>query len=205
LVDLDPEETSEASAHHLCPALLDDGSEADHVSNATVQAYQAKHHTANGKFRGTKADIWEAGHHVPFFVRWPQRIKSGTQCDETICLTDLFATAADVANAELPEGAAADSYSLLPLMSGKNWQRPPVINHSAGGMFAIRDGKWKLVLGNGSGGRQNPKGKPFTKPYQLFDLSEDIAEANECSADHPEVVARLEAACERIRNREGRE
>ena len=61
-------------------------------------------------------------------------------------------------------------------MDGKGWKTPraPVVHHSAGGMFAIRDGKWKLVLGNGSGGREQPRGKPFDKPYQLFNLVADV-------------------------------
>ena len=66
-----------------------------------------------------------------------------------------------------------------------------MIHHSAAGMFAIRDGDWKLVLGNGSGGRQAPKGAPFGKPYQLYNLAEDVAEANDLADRHPELVARL--------------
>ncbi len=79
----------------------------------------------------------------------------------------------------------------------------PVVHHSSDGMFAIRDGPWKLVLGNGSGGRQTPRGKPFARPYQLFDLSPDPGEARDVAAEHPDVVERLEATFERFR-REGR-
>ena len=32
------------------------------------------------------------------------------------------------------------------------------------------------MAGNGSGGREAPKGKPFGKPYRLFDLSSDLGE-----------------------------
>ena len=77
---------------------------------------------------------------------------------------------------------AIDSYSFLPLLlsDGKNpqWNRPPSIQHSYAGIFSIRDGDLKLVLGNGSGGRQRPKGKPFNKPYHLYNLKEDISETN---------------------------
>ena len=70
-----------------------------------------------------------------------------------VCLVDLLATAAEVVGSERP-ASAQDSHSLLSLLRGEpNGQRPPVIHHSANGVFAIRDGKWKLVLGNGSGGR----------------------------------------------------
>ncbi len=67
----------------------------------------------------------------------------------------------------------------------------------------MRDGRWKLVLGNGSGGRQAPRGEPFARPYQLFDLSRGPGEAHDVAAEHPEVVARLEATLRRFR-REGR-
>jgi arylsulfatase A-like enzyme len=76
--------------------------------------------------------------------------------------------------------------------------RPPVIHHSAGGMFAIRQGKWKLVLGNGSGGRQAPKGKPFAEPYHLFDLSQDLAEQHNVVSDNTDVRDQLVTEFERI-------
>ena len=175
----------------------------DHVSDKSVQAYQSKHHTSNHVFRGTKADIWEAGHHVPFFARWPGRIAKGSRCGETICLTDFFATTAEIVNRDLPANAAPDSFSLLALFQGETWKtpRPPVIHHSAAGMFAIRDGKWKLVLGNGSGGRESPRGKPFQKPYQLFDLSVDLAERHNVIDAHPDIATRLETKCQSIRMR----
>ena len=179
----------------------DDAKAADHVSDETVQAYNAGHHTANYVFRGTKADIWEAGHHVPFFARWPGAIEPNSQSDQTICLTDVFATVAEIAGTETPKSAAEDSFSILPLLRGEGWTSPraPVIHHSSGGMFAIRDGQWKLVLGNGSGGREQPKGKPFEKPYQLFDLSSDLSERTNVIDDHADVAAGLERTLEQIR------
>ncbi len=179
-----------------------DTTKPDHVVDAQVQAFQPNNHRANYHFRGTKADVWEAGHRVPFFARWPGYIEKGSRCGETICLTDFFATAAELIGRDPPDGAAEDSYSFLPLLQGKQQPtpRPHVINHSAGGMFAIREGKWKLVAGNGSGGRQQPRGKPFQRPFQLFDLSQDISEQNNVSKQNPEVAGRLEAALTRIRN-----
>ena len=165
----------------------------DHVEEATVQAFRPEHHTANGPWRGTKADIWEGGHHVPLLVRWPGQVKAGSVCTTPVCLVDLLATAAELVGAERPT-SAQDSHSLLPLLRGQpDAQRPPVIHHSANGMFAIRDGRWKLVLGNGSGGREPPLGRPFTRPYQLFDLSQDPTESHNRITDHPEVARRLEA------------
>ena len=178
---------------------FDSTDKADHVDNNAIQGFRADHHRANGPWRGTKADIWEAGHHVPFFVRWPKQVQPGSRFGETVCLTDVFATCAEVAGVRLTNNVAEDSLSLLPILKGNSAKRgAPVIHHSAAGMFAIRDGDWKLVLGNGSGGRQAPRGKPFGKPYQLYDLSKDPGESTDVSAQHGDLVESLTARFQKI-------
>ena len=176
-----------------------------HVADETVQGYKPENHTANGPLRGTKADVWEAGHRVPFFVRWPGKVRAGSKSRSTITHTDFYATCAEIVRQPLPADAAEDSFSLLAPMLGKPRPTPraPVINHSASGMFAIRDGKWKLVLGNGSGGRQQPKGKPFQKPYHLFDLDADLGERTNVAEQNPELVERLIKQFERIHKSKG--
>lgn len=178
----------------------DDPNKQDHVDDESIQGYRPEHHTANGRLRGTKADIYEAGHRVPFFVRWPNTIPAAKQNTSTICLTDILATAAAAASASFDLEKSPDSFSFLDAAKGKVHVRPHVINHSAAGTFAIRDGKWKLVLGNGSGGRQQPRGKPFAKPYQLFDLESDIAETKNLVTQYPEIEKRLIAEFEEIAN-----
>ena len=176
---------------------LEDRAKPDHVKDKSVQAYHPNHHTANGVFRGTKADIWEAGHHVPFFARWPCKVAPASRCEKTVCLTDVFATVAEISGGKLKKESAPDSFSLLPLFQGKDWTMPraPVIHHSASGMFAVRDGNWKLVLGNGSGGRQAPRGKPFEKPYHLSNLKFDIVESKNFYSEHTQIAAQLEKRC----------
>ncbi|MCH2182904.1 MAG: arylsulfatase [Mariniblastus sp.] len=172
----------------------------DHVTDEKVQTYRSDHHTSNGPLRGTKADVWEGGHRVPFLVRWPAQVKAGTRCDATICLVDLLATCAEIGQAPYDQKQSEDSFSLLPNLKNADHSstRPPVIHHSAGGMFAIRQGKWKLVLGNGSGGRQAPRGKPFAEPYHLYDLSQDLAEQNNVAPSHRDIRDRLVGEFERI-------
>lgn len=171
---------------------LGDG-EADHVDDESVQGYRPEHHTANGVWRGTKADIWEAGHRVPFFVRLPGKAHAGKRLDHVVGLVDLMATLAEFVGAELPASAGPDSVSFASLLRDPDaaFDRPPLICHSAAGMFAIRDGNWKLIAGNGSGGRQNPKGKPFAEPWMLVDLQIDPAETTNMADEHPEVFASL--------------
>ena len=183
---------------------LNDKSQPDHIADEAVQKFYPHNHSANGPWRGTKADIWEAGHRVPFFVRWPARVKGGLKIDRPICLTDIFMTLADVLGAKRPDGAAPDSTSFLPLLNEKpaRYSRPPVIHHSSGGMFAIRSGDWKLVLGNGSGGREQPRGKKFEKPYHLFNLKNDPGETNNLIEQEASIARELEKAFYEIHDNE---
>ena len=176
--------------------------EGDHVSNPKVQFYSEKNHTANGVLRGTKADIWEAGHRVPFFARWPDVIKPGSTCKKTTAHVDLFATCSQIVDVTLKNNMAEDSFSWLPLFKGGDWDQPraPVINHSASGMFALRSGKWKLIAGTGSGGRESPRGKPFERPYMLFDLHADLEEKNNLAGDKPHLVKEMADKLDAIRS-----
>ena len=143
---------------------------------------------------------------MPFFARWPGKVEPGSKCNRVITHTDLFATVTEVAGAKIPKDAAADSYSYLSLLLGneKKYSRPPVIHHSAGGMFAIREGEWKLILGNGSGGRQAPKGKPFGKPYFLANMKTDSDEQKNFAPSESKTVERLEKAFQKIHKNERR-
>lgn len=173
-----------------------DKAKPDHVVDNSVQGFYEGNHAANGVLRGTKADIWEAGHRVPFFVRWPGQVEAGSSTDKTITHTDFFATAVSVAGGELPSAtvAAQDSFDFSPLFLGneKAWNRAPVIHHSGGAMFAIREGDWKLILGNGSGGREKPSGKRFDRPWMLFNIKDDLGEENNRYREYPEIAQSLE-------------
>jgi len=165
----------------------------DHVSDPTIQGFQTAHHRANGPWRGTKADIWESGHRIPFIAKWPSNIPPGSQCHDTICLNDFMATVADILKVPLPNNSAEDSFSLKPLFLSqtKNWPRPPVIHHSGNGTFALRQGKWKLIAGQGSGGRGLPRSKAWSTPYQLYDMQADPGEQTNLADQLPDKVTQL--------------
>lgn len=155
-------------------------------------------HNPSANLRGHKADIYEGGHRVPFFVKWPQQIKPGSKSDETICLTDLMATVGAIIKEPIPNNAGEDSYNILPLLlSGKVTTpiREATIHHSIEGIFSIRRGKWKLIFGPGSGGWSHPKPKEarlMKLPlYQLYNLDEDISETNNVAHLHPKLVENL--------------
>lgn len=176
--------------------------EPDHVTDETLKYYNANNHQSNSILRGIKGDAYEGGHRVPFIVRWPAKIKAGKKVDETICLTDIFETIIELTGGNKSKGNAEDSYSFYPTIVNAKSQlsRPPVIHHSGGkGMFAIRDEKWKMILGNGSGARTKPVGTPFQKPFQLYDLKTDMKESNNLIEHEVEIAKKLEAAFIEIR------
>ncbi|MBI5383294.1 MAG: arylsulfatase [Verrucomicrobia bacterium] len=164
---------------------------------AEIAELRAAGHEPNGPWRGTKADIWDGGHRVPFLACWPGQVKPGTTSDQLISLVDLMATCADIIGVRLPDHAGEDSVSFLPALQGRAEMplREALVHHSINGKFAIRQGQWKLELCPGSGGWSAPRDLPAEKQglpaIQLYDMAADRAEAMNLQAEHPEVVARL--------------
>ncbi|MCP4396590.1 MAG: sulfatase-like hydrolase/transferase, partial [bacterium] len=154
-------------------------------------------HKSCGDLRGYKADIWDGGHREPFVARWPKQIEAGSISDETICLADLAATCAAIVGADLPENAAEDSCNALPALLGRELESPlreAIVHHSVDGMFSIRQGKWKLILGLGSGGFSEPQRVipgPGESKGQLYDMDNDRAETTNLWDEQPDIVERL--------------
>lgn len=158
---------------------------------ADFAALAAKGHYPSGPWRGAKQDAWEGGHRVPFIVRWPGKVASGTSSSRTIGLVDLTATLADLLDAPLPHDAAEDSVSFLPLLRGETRDiRDHLVAQSASGVLALRAGRWKVIFGPGSGAPDGTKA-------QLFDLAADPGEQHDVAPAHPDEVARLTAEMRR--------
>jgi arylsulfatase A-like enzyme len=146
-------------------------------------------HASCGPLRAFKTSIHEGGHRVPFIARWPGVIKAGSTNDSAICLTDLFVTFAVITGTAVPQNSAEDSFSILPALRGSALgdDRPPVVHHSGGGQFAIRQGRWKLIL------------DMKDKPVMLFDVRADPAETTNRLKDEPALAARLAKKLAEIR------
>jgi arylsulfatase A-like enzyme len=163
---------------------------------AGIDKLAAQGHLVSAHLRGSKADIWDGGHRIPFIVRWPGHVTAATTCEQLICLVDFFATTAAIIDRPPPAGTCEDSVSFLPAMRGEpiTSTRKGVIHHSISGHFAYRQGKWKLALARGSGGWTSPKENevPADSPKgQLYDTQADPGESTNLFQSRPEIVARL--------------
>ena len=167
-------------------------------------------HDGNNGWRGQKADIHEGGHRVPLLVRWPDHVEPGTTHDQAVCLTDLYETIRGTAGLDRHAIGGEDSIDLGPVLGINDGpakaEREAIVHHSLDGMFAIRQGPWKMIDGLGSGGFTPPKRReadPGEPQVQLYNLQVDPTESKNIAGDHPEVVARLKLLLETYR-REGR-
>ncbi len=168
-------------------------------------------HDSSGGLRGMKSDAWEAGHRMPFIVRWPGEVKAGSASDQLVCFTDFLATFADIHDVNLPREAGPDSFSFLPALKGKKRgtsanRESVVMKSGSGGLMTIRSGDWKFIEGRGSGGFSGRGGRdPLasgddsgnSKPAdsgpeaQLYLMSKDIGETKNLFEKKPEIVSRL--------------
>jgi arylsulfatase A len=157
---------------------------------------KAAGHNPNYIFRGHKADIYEGGHRIPLMVRWPNGITQTGRRDQLVCLSDFMATMADHFGVTLPDSAAEDSVSNLPLWLGSSEKevRSDVVHQSVDGSLCIRKGRYKLEMCPGSGGWSYPmpgEETPDMPRFQLYDLQRDIREQVNVIADFPEVAKEL--------------
>ena len=108
----------------------------------------------------------------------------------------MLATFADFFGVELPEDAGEDSFSFLgALLNRKPKQaiRKAIVNDSYWGVFAVRQGEWKLILSQHGGGAGSERitDDPDKPPGQLYHLRRDLAESTNEYDRHPETVKSL--------------
>ena len=142
-----------------------------------------QHDRYNGGMRGRKGTVYQGGIRVPFFLRWPERLKPGGKIGLIAAHIDVLPTLLDLGGIGRPSLPQLDGRSLAPLLGNEaaawpdrtlftQWHRGDVPE-----LFracAARTQQYKLIDGK-----------------ELYDLSADANEQNDIAARDPDVVRRL--------------
>ena len=185
--------------------VYDDGYQ-DGTTVRTSSKESDRGHDGSGPYRGGKYQIYEGGTRVPFIVRWPAKIQPGTS-DAMVTQTDFMSSFANLLGVEMPEGAAIDSQDTLDALLGGKRGCEPYMLEEAGGV-ALRHGNWKLTVSyprkkKGKAPKNQKPASPAKPNLKLYDLSNDIMEANNIVADHPERTAAMLAIVQQLREGKG--
>ena len=148
----------------------------------------------NAPLRGSKRTTLEGGIRVPFLVSWPARIKPAV-FDPIAIQMDLHATALAAAGVPAKAEWKLEGVNLLPYLSGENKASPhDALYWRFGEQMAIRQGDWKLVRYDTNADSNAGRGKKQpTSSAKLYNLSSDIHEDKDLSAEMPEKAKELQA------------
>lgn len=147
----------------------------------------------NAPLSSGKGSAREGGVREPMLVRWPGVVEPGSQCDQPLIIEDCFLTLLDIAgaSASAPTEQTLDGVAFTPLLRGEKmeqgdrafvWHYPNNWGPKGPGIgaySAVRQGRWKLIYYHDG------------RPIELFDLDEDISEANNLIQQKPKIAKRL--------------
>ena len=144
----------------------------------------------NAGMRGNKGSVYDGGHRVACFVRWPSRFEAGRKINQLTAHIDWLPTLIDLCDLKSPENVKFDGTSLAPLLESESPTWPgrtlfverqadqlrkwtPKTKNSGLPESAVLTDRWRLVNGD------------------LYDIKADPGQQSDVAADHPEVVKRL--------------
>ena len=147
--------------------------------------------SSNLPLRGQKGQMYEGAIRVPFMVQWKGTIPSGQVYDKPVSSFDIFGTAA-ANSAAVTVPKQVEGVDLIPFVTGKNTASPhKTLFWRQGGKTAIRHGDWKLV-------RMGKRLGPGNTKWELYDLSNDIAEETNLAQSNPKRLAELVAIWDKM-------
>lgn len=137
--------------------------------------------SSNHPLRGEKGQLFEGGVRVPFLMRWPARLPASYVEPRMVSSLDIFATAVAAAGITPPKNLDGVDFTprLIPADTAPIHDQ---LYWRVGQQAALRRGDWKIHRSRGDA------------DWQLFQLLDDLAEARDQAAAHPEKRIELEAA-----------
>lgn len=149
-----------------------------------------------GLLREGKGSTWEGGMRVPGIAWWPGQIKPAV-CNDVATTIDLLPTLANLSGSQekLPDDRAIDGIDISDrLIREKPLASRTFFYYRAEKLMACRLGDWKAHFMTQAGyGQQKEE---MHDPPLLYHLGMDPSEARNVAANHPEVLAEINAAVE---------
>lgn len=146
--------------------------------------------TFNRPLRAGKGFLYEGGLRIPLIIAWPEKIKEGRIEATPVISTDWTPTFLALAGAKTADRFDGVNLEGL-ILQGKAppprtlyWHQPHYMNQGSRPMGAVREGPWKLVENYEDGS------------CELYNLDDDIGEANDMAAKQPNRVAELRGKLE---------
>lgn len=131
----------------------------------------------NKPYRGWKLTHFEGGMHIPFFAKWPAKIKKDMKYNKRIHHTDIFSTILGAANIEPPKEITIDGVNLIPFLTNEKRGEPHETLYWKNVTYqAIIHDNWKLMRS------KYPKEKEY-----LYNLGKDPYEQNNLALSEPEI------------------
>lgn len=160
-------------------------------------------HNPSGPLRGGKYSAFEAGARVPTIVHWPGVAAPGESA-AVISQVDLYASLAALVGVELGPDEAIDSRDVLDALLGRSPTGRATLFKEAIRGHSIRQGDLKYIAPL-SGDANLPRWfhtknieHGLSREPQLYDLSTDLGERANIAAQHPDLVADMQAALQAV-------
>jgi len=138
-----------------------------------------------GELRGAKMTVYEGGIRVPTIVRWPGRVRPGSVSQVHGAIWDLLPTLTAVCEAPAP--SRPDGVDLSAVWEERGEPHREYLYFE----YPEADQQQAVILERFKGVRTHLR--DGNRTVQLYDLENDPGETQDVAAEHPEVVARVEA------------
>jgi len=133
----------------------------------------------NVQMRGRKGSVYEGGHRVPCFIRWPAKLPGGFDVPKLTAHIDVLPTLLSLCNLRRPEGLKFDGMSLLPLLvKVQDWaprilfvQSHRIENPLPWRQSAVMTEEHRLIDGR-----------------ELYDLTKDAGQMHDVASENPQMV-----------------
>jgi len=150
----------------------------------------------NAGMRGRKGSVYEGGHRVPLFIRWPNgNFQLEKRVDELTCHMDIFPTLIDLCGLKTEEKLSFDGQSLVPLFYNQSskWDEDRIyVTQStqsvSGGYHITPPKKGKTVIGKQKWRLVNHE--------KLYNLNQDPQQKNDVADHYPKIVSKLKDSYE---------